>query len=597
MDCRKTYFLLLAFFALFSLLSCEKHYATNNNDGDSDNNDSGYSGIDENDADYGGGSTDTVFIVFNGTSATSTNATKAAVSSQVVTISSGGTYCVSGTASNGRLVVNSSDAENVRLVLKGASITCTGSSPIYVSKAEKVIIVTIAGTTSYLADGTSYTYDDATEMEPDACIFSKSDLTFYGTGSLYVTGNFNNGITSKDGLIIKSGTINVTSANTGIRGKDYILVHDGSVNVVSKGDGLKSNNDSDAGAGFIRIDGGVFNITSTGDAFSAYSDILINYADMTIKAGGGSGTATSTQGYTGTISAKGLKAKSKITINAGDISINSADDAINTDTSFVMNGGTVTISTMDDAVHAEKSLTVNSGTISVTKAYEGFEGPAITVTGGSVTLAVTDDAINGTEGTATEYDDGSVVTLSGGTIILNPSTGDGLDSNGSATMTGGIVVVQGPSSSPEVAIDINGNFNINGGFLIASGPNSGNMIEGASSTSSQNSLIINGPSGSSTTPGQPGSGTSTGTSFSTSSYVHIQGASNTDMVTYKPARTAYYIVFSSSGLVTGSAYDIYTGGTYTGGSDTGGYYTGGSYSGGTLKKSFTVSSRVTSVSF
>jgi len=597
MNSRKTLVLLLILFAFFAILSCEKHYAPTNGDEDSSDNDSSYSGIDEDEDDYSNSSSDTVFVVFSGTSAISSNTAKASVSSAVVTINSGGTYCVSGTTTNGQIVVNSSDEEDVHLVLKGAGITCTNSSPIYVKNAEKVIVVTVAGTTSNLADGPSYTYDDATNQEPDACIFSKSDITFYGTGTLNVTGNFNNGITSKDGLIIKSGTINVTSANTGIRGKDYILVHDGTITVSSKGDGLKSNNDTDADAGFIQIEGGVFSVTSNQDAVSAYSDILVNYARMTIKAGGGSGTSTSTQGYTGTTSAKGLKAKSSITINAGDISINSADDAVNTDATFIMNAGTLTISTMDDAVHAEKTLTVNGGTLNVAKAYEGFEGPSINIAGGNVTLAVTDDAVNGTKGSATEYDDGSVVNISGGTVILNPSTGDGLDSNGSATMTGGVVVIQGPSSSPEVAIDVNGNFNVNGGFLIASGPNSGNMIEGASTTSTQNSLTINGPSGGSTNPGQPGSSTSSGTSFSTSSYVHIQDGNNLDLVTYKPNRTAYYMVFSSSSLVTGSTYYIYTGGTYTGGTGTGGYYNGGSYSGGTLKKSFSISSRVTGVSF
>jgi hypothetical protein len=595
MNSRKIPVLLLFLFVFFAVLSCEKHYATKSNDNDSDSSDYTYSGIDEDDDDYTSNGSDTVFIVFNGTLATSTNTTKASVSSGVVTVNSGGMYCISGTASDGQIIVNSSEDVDVHLILKEASITCKTSSPIYVKNAEKVIVVMVAGTTSTLVDGTSYTYDDATNMEPDACIFSKSDITFYGTGTLNVTGNFNNGITSKDGLIIKSGTISVTSANTGIRGKDYILAYDGNVTITSKGDGLKSNNETDSGAGFIEIEGGTFKITSTQDGVSAYSDILINYASMTIKAGGGSGTGTSTQGYTGTVSAKGLKANTTITVNAGDITINSADDAINTDNTFIMSGGTLNLSTMDDAVHAEAALTVKGGTINVTKAYEGFEGPAISIAGGNVTLAVTDDAINTTKGTATESDDGSMLTISGGTIVLNSTTGDALDSNGSATMTGGTVVAQGPSSSPEVAIDINGDFKVNGGFLIASGPNSGNMIEGASSGSSQNSLMINGPSG--TSIGQPGSGTSSGSSFSTSSYIHIQDGSNVDLVTYKPLRTAYYVVFSSSSLVTNSTYYIYTGGTYTGGTSNGGYYTGGAYDGGTLKKSFTISSGVTSVSF
>jgi hypothetical protein len=593
---KKIVLLLLILISLFAVISCDKTYVTKGSDND-DNDSTGYSGINEDDDDYTGTDNDTVFIVFKGTSVTSTNKEKAEISNTVVTVNSGGTYCISGTVSNGQLIVNSSDHEDVRLVLKGASITCSSSSPIYVKDAEKVIIVTVAGTTSYMTDGTSYTYDDIENQEPDACIFSKSDLTFYGTGSLYVKGNFNNGITSKDGLIIKSGTINVTSANAGIKGKDYLLVYDGTVTVTSTADGLKSTNSTDSGAGFIQIKGGTFNITSGGDGLSAYSDIAIYYVtQLTIKAGGGSGTSTITQGYTGTTSAKGLKAGSSVEIEDGNISINSADDGIHTSGTTTIAGGTIGISTMDDAIHAETSHLISGGTITITKCYEGLEGPSINISGGTISIASTDDAINGTKGSATEYDDGSLVTISGGTIILNPSSGDGLDSNGGAIMTGGILVAQGPASNPEVALDINGTFNMNGGILLASGPNSGNMIEGPATSSSQNCLEINVSSSGQSTPGNPGSSSST--TFAASSLINIQDSNGAEVATYKFVRSSYYFIFSSSSLVAGSTYSIYTGGTTTG-TSYGGYYVGGSYTGGTLKKSFTVSSssKINNVSF
>jgi hypothetical protein len=577
MNNRKIIFMPLAVLALCTVLSCEKTYAPDNG---GDDTNKGYDGIKEDDDDYTGNNSDTVFVFLKGSSATSSNTLKASASSTAVTIKSGGTYCISGTFSNGQIIVNTSEKADVRLVLKGATITCSKSSPIYVQDAQKVIIVTVAGTKSYLTDGTSYVYTDAAKMEPDACIFSKSDLTFYGNGSLYVTGKFKNGISGKDGLIIKSGTINVNSAKDGIRGKDYLLIYDGNITVTSAGDGLKSTNSSDAGAGFVWVKGGTFVLTSATDAISAYSKVTIDYADMTIKAGGGSGTNTTTQGYSGTVSAKGIKAKSTIEINEGNLSINSADDAINCDTSFVMNGGTLSISTMDDAVHSPKSLTVNGGTLTVTKAYEGFEGSSVNLTGGNVTLAVTDDAINATKGSPTEYDDGSVVTVTGGTIILNSSSGDGLDSNGSATMTGGTFVIQGPSSAPEVGIDVNGSFNIGGGFLIASGPNSGNMIEGPSNSSSQYSVLLKGSS-----------------TISNTSIACIQDGAGKELVAFKPVRNAAYLVLSSPLLASGTTYTLFTGGTYTGGTNIGGYYSGGTFSGGTSRKVFTLSSKATTVTF
>jgi len=576
MNNRRFFHLLLSVLTLFAAMSCEKTYAP----GDGGDTKKGYDGINEDNDDYTGSSTDTVFVLFKGSSVTSTDNAKASVSNTIVTINSGGTYCLSGTLSGGQVIVDSQQKEDVRLVIKGASITCASSSAIYVRDAQKVIIVTAAGTTNYLADGTSYIYDDVANLEPDACIFSKSDLTFYGTGVLNVKGNFKNGISGKDGIIIKSGTINVTSVNNGIRVKDYLLVYNGNITVTSGGDGLKSTNYTDRGAGFIWIKGGAFLLTSATDAVSAYSNLTIDFATITIKAGGGSGTTTP-QGYDGTVSAKGFKAKSKIEINDGIISINSADDAISCDTTFIMNSGSLNVSTMDDAVHSPESLTINGGTINVTKAYEGFKGANINVNGGNTTLSVTDDAVSCTKGSATEYNDGSIFTVTGGTIILNPSGGDGLDSNGSATISGGTVVIQGPSSAPEVAIDVNGVFNINGGILIASGPNSGSMIEGADNSSGQYSVVIKNSS----------------SYFANTSLIHIQDGSNTDLVTFKPVRNASYIVFSSPSLTGGATYSLYTGGTYSVTTNTGGYYSGGNYSGGTFKKSFTLSSKASTISF
>jgi hypothetical protein len=571
----KKILLLLSLFTLFVVVSCEKHYALIPGD-----KAKGFNGVNEDADDYTGGSMDTVFISFNGSSLTSTDIAKAAVSGTDVTIKRGGTYCISGTTSNGQIIVNSTEKADVRIILKRANITCYNSSPIYVKKAQKVIIVTLPGTKNYLTDGTVYIYDDIVNMEPDACIFSKSDLTFYGTGSLYVNGNFKDGITGRDGLIIKSGTINVTSSGTAIKGKDYLLVYDGDITLKSKGDGLKSTNSDDPGAGFVWIKGGNFSLTSATDAVSAYSDITIGYANMTIVTGGGSGMSSTPQGYRGEVSAKGFKAKSKIKVDDGNISINSADEGIVCDTAFVLKGGVLNISTMDNAVHSHDSLTVNGGYLNVMKAQNGFIGSHIKVTGGHLTLDVSNNAINGTRGYPTEYDDGSLVSFEGGTIILGSLTGDGLTSNGSATITGGTIVINGPFVAPDEIIHINGNFDINGGFLIASGPDPGNMTESTGSFSTQYSVLVEG----------------TSTIFTSASFIHIQDASNTDLVTFKPGKNASFLVFSSPALTAGKTYNLYTGGTYSVSTNTAGYYYGGFYSGGTLKKTFTLSSKITSVS-
>lgn len=114
------------------------------------------------------------------------------------------------------------------------------------------MILTLAdGTVNTLTDAETYTYA-AGEDEPNAALFSKEDLTINGTGSLTVTGRYNNGIASKDDLVIVDGSITVNAAHDGIRGKDSISVRGGTITVTAGGDGLKANNDTDAGQGLDR---------------------------------------------------------------------------------------------------------------------------------------------------------------------------------------------------------------------------------------------------------------------------------------------------------------------------------------------------------
>ena len=189
-----------------------------------------------------------------------------------------------------------------------------------------------------------------------------------------------------------------------------------------------------------------------------------------------------------------------------------------------------------------------------------------------------DDCINATFGTGGEQDDGSLLKVTGGTLIANASGNDCLDSNGSMMFTGGLVIGHGPQSAPEVGMDFNGTCKVNGGFLVVSGTNS-NMTEPPSSSSTQRCVIA-----------KTNSPLSSGTLF------HVQDASGSDIVTFQPVRSYYNVIFSSSSLVNGGSYSIYTGGSSTG-TNNNGLFTGGTYSGGTFKKTFTVNNIITSVTF
>jgi len=564
-------YITLVFTVLLVLVgACEKIIVNNTND-DNDNNDK--TPVFEDNNDYVWEANSVIDITLNGYSATCAS-NSVIVKGGIITVTSAGNYRVTGSLNDGQIIVNTKDTECVRLILDGTNIKCLNSAPFYIKKARKVIIILNGNTQNTLFDGSTY---NQVNNEPSGALFSNSYLAIAGDGSLSITANFNDGISGDDGVVIKSGKISVTAKDDGIRGKDYLVIRDGNISVNSTGDALKSDNETTSDMGYISVDKGEFNITTlNGDGLDAFNWLKIKDGTFTIVTGGGASTGN---GYTGTVSKKGIKGRNSVLIEKGNITINSVDDAIHSDSEVLIEDGTITISTNDDAIHANNKITVNNGFITVTKCYEGVEGAYITFNNGTHSFISTDDTFNGTKGMRTEMNDGSNVTINGGFIVLNTSRGDGLDSNGNIVMTGGAVIVHGPQSAPEVGIDVNGSFNISGGFLFATGPNSGNMIEGTSSTSAQYSILA-----------------TTSTAISSSSLFHIQDADGKDIVTYKPVRNIYYVVFSSADLKTGTQYSIYTGGNHTG-TNNNGIYTGGEYSGGSFKKSFTITSKLTRVTF
>lgn len=574
---------ILIILAAVALASCEKKYADS---GDDDNGNGGNKIISvEKDSDYVWDNTAILNIVLSGTTGT-INPDYGTVEGSKITVKKAGTYNVTGSLTDGQIVVNTNDAGAVKLILNGVNINCLSSAPIYVKEAAKAVIILNAGTQNYLTDGTSYVTDN---NEPSATLFSNSYLSIYGDGALNITAKYNDGISGDDGLVIKSGTISVTSADDGIRGKDYLEIHDGNITVNSTGDGLKSENATDATLGFITIDHGTINITTTsGDAVNAQTKLTVNDGTFNIKTGGGAVITTGggggpggggSSGYSGTYSEKAFKSTGNLVVVKGSFTINSADDAFHSNSNITITDGTFNISSGDDALHANSSIVVNGGTISILKSYESMESPSITINSGNISMVSADDSFNATKGVATEANDGSCLFINGGNILVNATGGDGIDSNGNVVMAGGTVIVHGPQSSPEVGIDVNGSFNISGGLLLASGPNSGNMIEAVSTTSAQNCIKV-------TISGNLASAT----------LFHIEDGSGNYLVTYKPVRSLYYIVFSSPALTSGSSFSIYSGGSCTG-TLANGIYTNGTYSGGTLKKTFSVSSRVTNISY
>ncbi len=528
-----------------------------------------------------------VRIVLNGNSA-SVSGAGATVDGSKVTITSAGTYTLSGSLTDGQIVVDTADAETVTLIFNGVNIRNGSGAAVAALSAKHTVITLADNTQNDVSDGASYIFEDPTTDEPNAAIFSKNDLTIRGSGSLTVDGNYNDGIASKDGITITGGNISIDAADDGLRGKDYLVVKDGNLTVKAGGDGIKSDNEEDTEKGYISVEGGVINVTAGGDAFDAQTDVTITGGKITLSSGGGSSSYIS-----GDLSAKGIKGVVSVIIEGGDMTANSADDAIHSNGSIIINGGTFNLSSGDDAIHADASVEISGGNFTIAKSYEGIESAVITINDGDIRMVSSDDGINvagGNDGSGMNVRPGQTgrpgqdafttasgnywLYINGGYIAAN-AAGDGIDVNGSILMTGGDVIVNGPTNNGNGALDYDGYFNISGGLLVAAG--SSGMAQAPGNTSTQNSLLMN--FNSAQRAGSP---------------VHIQSSDGKEILTFAPSKTYQSIVFSSPELVKGSAYNVYIGGSSSGAVKDG-LYQGGTYTAGTKYSSFTVSGVVTKV--
>jgi hypothetical protein len=548
----------------------------------------------DDEADYVWDESTEITITLSDTAITSDGA-GVAVNGSIATITSAGTYRISGSLSEGQLIVNTTDEETVRLIFDGVAINNSSSSPVYIEDAKKVVIVLADNTTNTLSDGSTYVFASADVDEPNATLFSTADMTIAGNGALVISANYNDGISSKDGLIIAGGTLSVTSVDDGIRGKDYIVVKNGNITIDAQGDGMKSDNEEDATKGYIDIQTGVFNITSGGDAISAQTDVMISAGEFTLLAG-----ESSTGQAVDSTSIKGIKGVVNVNIDGGTFNITSADDSVHSNGNIVINDGTFTIASGDDGMHADSTLTINGGTINITKSYEGLESAVITINDGNIHITSTDDGINvaggmdssgmaggkqrpggkggpggGGPGQDTFTSSGNYFLYINGGYVYADAQGDGIDVNGSITMTDGVVIVDGPSENMNGALDYDGSFAMNGGYFLAVG--SAGMAMAPDTSSTQNSILLN-LSGSL----QPGT------------LIHLQNSAGKDIFTFAPTRIYQSFTFSSPELEDGETYTVYYGGNSTG-TLTDGLYQNGEYSDGVEYTELTISSIVTNI--
>lgn len=444
--------------------------------------------------DLSGEYSDCTDIVLSGTSVSCSDSS-VSISGSTVTITAKGTYRLSGSLSDGQIVVNASDTDKVQLVLDNAEITKSAGAALYVIGADKVFVTTAKDSVNTLASTGEFASTDETNV--DGAVFSKSDISFNGGGTLNISCETKHGVVTKDDLKICGGTYNITSASQGISGKDSVRIAAGTVNINSGTDAVHSENTEDEQKGYIYIAGGTLNLTSGRDCIDASSTLTIEGGTFNLVSGGGSAGA---QKYTGADSEsyKGMKSSGALTITGGTFTVDALDDAIHSNTDVKIDGGSFEISTGDDGVHADNETSISGGEMNIAKCYEGIEGLTVNISGGNITLTSSDDGINAAGGNDGGMGGGfghdmfssgsdAKVTISGGEIMLNVN-GDGLDSNGTLEVSGGTVYIYGPTNSGNGSLDYESSGVITGGTVIAAGSSGMAMNFGQDST--QGSMLL-----------------------------------------------------------------------------------------------------------
>ncbi|GIM90914.1 carbohydrate-binding domain-containing protein [Paractinoplanes toevensis] len=497
---------------------------------------------------------DPVAITLTGNSATGDGVK---IEGSTVTITAAGTYRISGTLSNGQIVVDAKDA-TVILILDGANVTSSTTAAIAATDVDQLDVVLADGSINTLTDTTTY----ASDADVNAALFSAGDLTLSGTGALTINGRGNDAITSKDGLLVTAGTITVVAKDDGLRGKDYLVITGGTLDVSAGGDGLKADNADDADSGYIAVSGGTVTVTAGGDGADAATDLVITGGKLAVTAGGGSGNSPSDD-----TSTKGLKSGVITVLEGGTATVDAADDAVHSSGVVRVDGITLTAASGDDGVHADQTLRIDDGTLTVTKSNEGIESANIIVNGGLTTVTSSDDGLNAAGGSSSSADQQGpgggggeqvgdyTATVTGGTLIIN-AEGDGFDSNGTAAISGGTVVVNGPTMGGNGALDANGSFTVSGGVLVAAG--SSGMVVAPGEDSAQGWL-------SATFDSTIKGGTT----------LQITDADGKVLATFVTSKDMQNIVYSSASITKGEQYTVHSGGTASG-TSTGGLAAAGS---------------------
>lgn len=430
----------------------------------------------------------------------------------LVTITSLGTYLLSGSLTDGAILVTAEktdDEDTVELKLNGVSIASKGTAtasvsvssvttlvhlgPIYSAYSAHLDVQCVSGSANVITDSRS---SALTTGDDTAAIFSNKVLQIKGSGSLSVTSVYDNGIASDSKVKAAKATLSVSAPNNAVKAHNAVILGgaEDQGSFILKGTGTDSiavrvdevdtsiatpvygNDETDDEIAGIEIKDGAYDVSAGANAISSEAILYVV---------GGNGTITSSAG-------KGFRSEGNILLEGGNFSVKTLkDDCIHSSSADVIGKGgsyVLTSGSTDgcQGIKGENNVVISGGSYTVTASYEGIAAHQISVSGGSTNVISSDDGWSA-GGTDEKTSSACAISISGGMNYVYAG-GDGLDSNGYFSISGGTTVVAAPSNGGNGPLDSGDGYAINctGGDVIAYGITG--MTENLSG--SQNSLVL-----------------------------------------------------------------------------------------------------------
>lgn len=318
--------------------------------------------------------------------------------------------------------------------------------------------------------------------------------------------------------------------------KTFITLAEGSENTVADGKTYTSAEDQPWGAIFSKD-----NLTINGSGKLVikgnYRHGIVSKDDLKVTGGEIEVTAVK----------DGLRGKDSVRIYDGKITISAQGNGIKSNNEKEENKGFISIDggeidikdVSSQGIEAYQVAQMTGGTLKINSNNEGIQAKSIYIKDGTLNINATDDCLNAADSQSTgseEKQDGVSLEIVGGTLNLSTTAGDGLDSNGDLTVSGGTTILQGSSGGVEVNLDYNGEGIVSGGTVIGVGNTQ--MAQNFGENSTQGAILYG------------------GSNYSAGTTVTLTDADGKELASMKTERSFSCVLVSAPGMKKGETYKL-----------------------------------------